>query len=285
VITSAVVWLALLLQSAAPYVPARGDTPPFEADEQRTITFSSKLPAVGAKYSAKEDMATALTITAGGQTSSMEGTEACERRTEILAVKDGVSTKLRVLYARHEKAVRISGKDKVDTSPVAGKTYVVERKGDDLVVTDANGRSVSSDEAARVKSDHESLGKPEEVSKALRSKPRKVGERLDDVAQVLADRFKQRSAMPGRDMAVDEAKLLLSGVEKIGGFDHAVLDLSLKMSGKAEGSKLEMSLGGKVFVRIDEASFGEVDLRGPIAMTSAEMTLKGTFALKTKTGP
>jgi hypothetical protein len=46
-----------------------------------------------------------------------------------------------------------------------------------------------------------------------------------------------------------------------------------------------MTLGGQVFVRIDEASFGEIAVSGPVTMTGKGADLRGTMSMKTKTGP
>lgn len=278
--------LLLLVPLALAFAPrdARQDAP-IEVDDARTITFTSKAPAVGAKYSTTEETSSALSVTTQGRTMKVDTAENEHRLTEVLAVKDGVSRKVRAVYKKHGKETTVDGKAKVETSLVAGKTYVVERKGDDLVVTDDRGRSVSAEEEAQVKKDYKRLGKPDEVTNTLKSKPRKVGERLDDVAKVLADQFKERGSEPGQDITIEETKLVLSSTKKIDGVEHAVLDLTVRMSGGASKAKISMSLGGQVFVRIDEASFGEISASGPITMNGPDASVKGTITLKTKTGP
>jgi hypothetical protein len=185
---------------------------------------------------------------------------------------------------KHKKDSKVDGKSRGETSPVSGKTYIVERKGDKVVVTKADGKAVSPEEERQLIKNYRRLGKPDEITKALKSKPRKVGERLDDVAKAMADQFSERSD-PREKATIQETKLVFSEVKKIDGVEHAVLDLTIKMTAEpASDGKLTMDFKGKVLVRIEEASYGEITMAGPIKITGqADGT--GSVTLKTKTGP
>jgi len=272
--------------AGAPAVVTADVVPPATpAQADKTITFSTKAKAVGDKYTTSEEMRTKFTVVVGNQTVNMEGVENEERKTEVLAVKDGLATKVRATYTKHTKDVKTDGKPKDERSPVAGKTYLVERKGDAIVVTDNAGKAVSAVEQKKIEGDYKRLGKPDEVTNALKSKPRKIGDKLDDVAAALAGQLKDRGSKAGSNVTVEQTKLVLSGTKRIDGADHAVLDLTMKLSGDEPNGKLTMTLGGQVFVRIDEASFGEIAVSGPITMTGKGADLRGTMSMKTKTAP
>lgn len=257
---------------------------PVQADTQ-SVTFKSKAAAVGDKYTSTDDMLMAMTVGAGGNSINVEVHETEERKTEVVAVSDGLAKKIRVKYASHKKETRAQGKSKTDASPVSGKSYLVERKGEALVVTGVDGKPVSPAEEEHVAKSYKRLGKPDEITRTLKSKPRKVGEKLDDVAQALADQFKERSSETGEKATIQETKLVFTEVKKIDGVEHAVLDLTLKMGTEnAKGVKLSMDLKGKVLVRVEEAAHGEINMSGPIKVAGSAQG-GGTVTLKTKTGP
>lgn len=278
--------LLLLVPLALAFTPRdRVADAPVEADDKKTITFVSKPATVGTRYTSTEETTSSFTVTTKGQTMNVDAVEKEERRTEVLAVKDQVPWKVRARYVSHEKVQKIGGNEKREASPVSGKTYLVERKGDTVVVTSESGKPVSAEEEAKVAKDYKRVGKPDEITRTLTSKPRKIGESLDDVAKALADQFKERGAEPGQDIKVEETKLVLSGTKRIDGFEHAVLDLTVKMRGTAKNANVEMTMAGQVFVRIDEASFGEIAVSGPVSMSGADASIKGTLNVKTKTAP
>jgi hypothetical protein len=258
------------------YEPVQADT--------ATVTFKSKAAAVGDKHSSSEDMLMTMAVRVSGKSMTIDSSETEERKTEVLAVADGVATKVRVRYLKHQKESKVDGKSSSATSPVGGKTYIVERKGDKVVVTNADGKSVSPEEEKQLIKNYRRLGKPDEITKTLKSKPRKVGEKLDDVAKAMSDQFRERSDASEK-VTIEETKLVFSEVKKIDGIEHAVLDLTVKMVAEpgADG-KLTMDLKGKVLVRIDEASYGEITMAGPIKMTG-RTDATGSLTLKTKTGP
>lgn len=268
--------------------PARApwaDVGPTPADTAATVTFKSKAAAVGDKSTSAEDTRMTMTVAAGGRNTTIEQHETEERKTDVLAIGDGLAKKVRVKYASHKKESRSDGKAAPAASPVSGKTYIVERKGETLVVTSADGKSVSEAEEKHLTKNYRRLGKPDEITKALKSKPRKVGDKLDDVAQAMAEQFKERSGESGEKVTIQETKLVFSELKKIDGVEHAILDLTIKMvADSAQGMKVTMDLKGKVHVRVDEASYGEINMTGPIKITGGAQG-DGSVTLKTKTGP
>jgi hypothetical protein len=275
--------LPVLAAFAAPVETPR-EEPPFQADSAASVQFKSKAPAVGDKYTSTEESLMKMALAAKGQSVTIEQHETEERKIELLALKDGLPSKIRVRYAQHRKDAKSDGKPKPSPSPVHGKTYLVERKGSELVVTNEQGKAVSDEEREQVTKDHRRLGKPDEITSALKSKPRKVGDKLDDVAKALADQFKERSAERGEKVTIHAPKLTFTELKKIDGVEHAVLDLSLRMGAENKDVTLTMDLKGKVLVRVDEASHGEINVSGPLKI-SGGASGDGSVTLKTKTGP
>ncbi len=274
--------LPVLAAFAAPVEPR--EEPPIHADTAATVQFKSKPLVVGDKYTATEESLMKMVLAAKGQSVTIEQHETEERKIEVLVVKDGLPSKIRVRYARHTKDTKADGKPKPSPSPVGGKTYVVERKGTEIVVTNEQGKAVTEEEREQVTKDHRRLGKPDEITTALKSKPRKVGENLDDVAKALADQFKERSAERGEKVTIHDPKLTLTEVKKIDGVEHAVLDLGLRMTAENTDVTISMGLKGKVIVRVDEASHGEINVSGPLKITGGASG-DGSVTLRTKTGP
>jgi hypothetical protein len=282
--------LALMLASLSPLSFARAPRPehaaPSQAADAKTVTFGTTAPAVGDKSTSSVDTTLALDLTANQRRARMEQTEVAARRTEVLAVDGGLSKKIRVTYAKHEETGTLEGKTRPKVSPVTGNTYVVERRGESLIVTTPSGKSVTSEEQDKVERDHGRLGKPDRIGTALRSKPRKVGERLDDVATALGEDFKERAAGSGEKVSVTESKVVLSDVEQIDGVEHGVLDVVLRLVVDTKSAKLEMDLKGKALIRVSDVRFGEISMSGPVRLSDGHgASGTGHVALKTKTAP
>ena len=153
---------------------------------------------------------------------------------EVLALgEDGVITKLKVTYKKHSETEDKDGKAKTTTGPVEGKTYIVERKGDQVVVTDGSGNKVPADEEAIVKKDNKRLGKPKAMDNAIPERPLKKGERVPELEVALQVDFAARSADDD-----DKKKPTFEGMKvtfREWKGDHGFFDVEMTMKLEKEG--------------------------------------------------
>lgn len=233
------------------------------------MTFERKAYAVGQKMLKKNDRITDMKVSAKGQEVPVHEEFHAEYTREILALDGaGTPTKVKVTYSKHVKTRTTGPKTAPEEKLLEGKTYIVERKDAALVMTDEAGKPVSAAEEKQLAKDLKGVGKPDEVTLALVSKPRKVGDSLDDVVKALAD--KAAGDNDGKRPETKDIKLTLRSVEGT----TALCDLSLTLV--AENGKLTIKVAGTVKLQTDDADVSELKLTGPLTMTG-DPSAQGTF--------
>lgn len=238
------------------------------------VSFSKKALPVGQKIKETEKMQMNMSMTVdmsalGGkpETTKISNQESMVRQSEVLALNKDAPTKLKVTYSeKHEIAVE-EGKEKKTTSPVSGKSYLVERKGDQVVVTGADGAKVSDEELAVVQADHKELGQPDTVSSSLHGKTIKPGDEVPGLAAVIESELTQGAAEEvGADAKVSGVQVKFREQKNgVGLFDVAVIFT------QAEGPMtIRMDLKGTLGVRTADTQPAELTLKGPVAIDLGE---------------
>ncbi len=104
-----------------------------------------------------------------------------ETRTEVLEVEEGEAVKYRVEYVKDRKRGTMMGQAHDETSPLEGNTYVVDESGGGFQAKRADGRKLSSEEEAELKSNHTNEDGEEENSDDfdfIPDRPIQLGETL-----------------------------------------------------------------------------------------------------------
>ena len=128
------------------------------------------------------------------------------REITILEIAKGNSTKIKLTYAKAQSVdTSDPRKPRIEPQPVANKSYLVSRPGEQLVVTDLAGRAPPPEELTIVKANMQSIGKSNPLAAFLRNRTVRIGESL---------------VLP-RELAAD----LLNGANKTGQLQQVVLKL------------------------------------------------------------
>ena len=132
---------------------------------------------VGDKVTEVTTQDMAITAEVGpGTTIDVKQTGSKTELKEIMAVDGGVVTKLKIGYSAMSESQTVAGKTEDKPSPLAGKTYLVWREGDEVKVSNEDGSAPSAEEIKKVAKDNKSVGKPEPMEDFVASRTWKVGE-------------------------------------------------------------------------------------------------------------
>jgi len=157
-------------------------------------------------------------------------------------------------------SVKVNNGARMPTPALAGKTYLVSRKAGTVVVTDPKAGKVPTDEESAVASDWKQVGRPDEVDAAIRSKPRKVGDSLEDAARALEKRWGEEFG----DGGVKNVTITFASLDHVDGHDVATLAIAMTVAPSRSGLSFEMLLAGTLRIRTDDMEIVDGSLTGPI---------------------
>jgi hypothetical protein len=234
-----------------------GTTPaPVDAPSGTGVRFTKKRPGVGTVSLTREHNETRLeidvTVDGAVHHSTNDTVETIERRAEILAVgDDGAETRIKVAYRTYQKEE--TGKGLV-SSPVEGKTYVLEGHGGKLPsVTDDAGNPPPEAEAQVVANDFKHLGRPDPFWRGLPERPLAAGDSMDDMAKVvLAD-----DAADG----LEQVQVRFEGGHDVGGTPAGVF--AVQLTGKLDGAT-RVTMKGRVALLLASGWEAESEAEGPL---------------------
>ncbi len=134
------------IASADKSAPPHASSAPAEA---ATYTFKTKPAAVGDKTTTTEKSSNDLSMEASGHKIHVQEEVEKELLVEVLAVDGQHGSKAKVTYTKYKSTSTKDGTKEPEVK-LEGKSYIVERKGDALVVTDANGGSVPKKDEEKI---------------------------------------------------------------------------------------------------------------------------------------
>jgi len=210
--------------------------------------------------------------------------EVTRKKRVVLAVGDDGPTKISVHYDEVVEVQQMAGVDDPDApgpSPLANKSFVIEKGEKGVKVTDDDGAVVGEDLAALVRekelSHDESLEHGfDRIAALVSDRDRKIGEKIEipgDVALEIAG--------GGEDLKDARMRLRLAEVRDVDGAKCAVFATELKLSGTAGADeyKTSIALEGEILIRIDGARFVGAELAGRITVDGAVSTDETTVTV------
>lgn len=262
--------------------------PKSEADTKE-IVFTKKVPGVGTVVEDKQSMEMKMELTlemkgAKPITIEIDRSETQVKKEKVLESDGKATTKLEVTYVSKEEVEREKGKEKRKSSPVEGKTYVVELRDGKPYVTTDKGKLAPSAEANVVAKGHKGLGKPEPTIEGMPDKPIKVGDKVDSLAKAIKERLSEDTDEGEiADVSVTLKEIKSGEHGKEGVFE---VGMTLALKKKGEPLDLQMKLEGTMSLRKDDTWPTELTLSGPITMSSDDgkgkapgFTGKGTMKM------
>lgn len=247
-------------------------------DAKSDSVFTKRDVTVGDKRTRTSIMAMTLEVEAAGQKKSMKQGETKEKDEEVLEVKDGRPSKIKVTYKKKNKSMQEAGPPQTKAEPIEGKTYVVEEKDGEVIVTTEDGGKPPLAEVTAVKKDFQkSFGKDSKAkafAEALLTAKLEKGKRATDVEKLFNEAFGPGLSDDGKKAPkVGEVKLTYQGTEG----DHALFDIEMTMKVDEGPMKMSMPLKGKLKILREGAQMGTVTLKGPIELdtTGSPIPIKG----------
>jgi hypothetical protein len=197
------------------------------------------------------------------------------RETEVLGLIGGAPAKVRVRYDAYHRVETHPGQPNVDTSILAGRTYVIDAT-DSIQVKSDSGKAVTSEEDDTLKKLHGDLAQEDPIVTALGASAIPV-EKTVQLRKVLFQALVSSSTGEFKS-----GTLVLSSVQKEGGRDVAVFDWTGDMKTEEEnGLEITWHLKGRATIAIAPAMTlhttieGALDVGGNTRQNGARVDLQG----------
>ena len=265
---------------AAPSSPSDPESGAPAAEDPGGAVFGRSAPKVGTVLVTEttQTLHVELTKRQGKQTVQIvqASTQHSKTRLTLLATSGAAVTREKVEYLEAASEQRIGDRVQQVPSPLVGKSYVLEARGESLHATGADGAPVSDYEAERLAQNHPNLGRPSGFVALLPDRPLAIGERIAPDPAALGE------ALGKRGVQVREPSLVLeSAGEGVGRFA-----VSFVLVEQRDGNTTETRLSGSVMLQADTCWPLEIDLRGPVRVTGPdELAGSGTVTLEVHTSP
>jgi hypothetical protein len=238
---------------------------PAQAEAPRQCQFTYRPLGVGDQ--ARETIRFALSLktirSQDGQVVDMAD-QAVERDEHSLVVRlpaqPGQAAKARITYEMSHQTVQARGGASNESErPVAGKSYVVARVGEELVITDPHGETPPDAELSIVERTMDGLGRPSPLGVFFDGRTVAIGQRVRLPAQftekLLAGWDESQARLP--------LDVVLMGTEHVDGQLCALFHTP--PSAAAEPGARRAPVDGKFLIELATCRVALVELRGPIS--------------------
>ncbi|MBI3828434.1 MAG: hypothetical protein HY291_02900 [Planctomycetes bacterium] len=243
------------------------------ADE---FTFKIQEPKEGTVRADTDEMAMDLKIQAkvGDKVineEKMAQNESKKSKMTVLAASGINVTKAKVVYEAYKNDDPAAAEA---PAPELNKTYLLERKDNQVLITDEKGGELPEKEKAYLLKDHKRFGKPNGFEKWLNGKTLKAGQALEMTKEEAGEIF-EMNAEAG--MKIDSFTMTFKGVEKAGEVEKASFDAKLVVVKGDDSMKMTMEMAGPISVDAKTGWPLTMALSGPIKI--AGQTVKDTMTI------
>jgi hypothetical protein len=254
-----------------------------------SVRFSQQPAQVGDRVAQQVDFELNLStsIIQSGQVANQENTllqRRQQRLVEVTEVAEGKVRRARVTFslARHNAPENNNSEQRPeqepqhqDMQPVEGKTYLLTRQGEQLLVTDAQGAIPPRDEFEIVFSSMQSLGLPNPLAQFLLDRTIHVGQSLELSKEIAAQ-------MLGFGDELGEVKrfeLELKELSTYEGAPCAVFAATIEIAGNGEaaGDSMQINVTGPVVILTETCRTVVTDLTGPLSFDAHQHTSLGSY--------
>ncbi|TWU30062.1 hypothetical protein [Bythopirellula polymerisocia] len=234
------------------------------------ITFSQQPTRVGDRVVQRVGMELELrtVIEQAGQVASDSKTamrSRQEREIEVLEVTGGQALRAKVFYPlARQMSPENPQPDQESAQVVEGKSYMIVRDQDQLIITDSAGAIPTREEFEVVLKSMENFGKPNPLAEFLLARQIQIGDTLNVPLEIAAD-------MMGFSKMGDVRKfeLRLDELRTADGRECAVFTARIATAGNSE-APLHVVATGSVAIEIATSRTIEATLKGPVTMALTE---------------
>lgn len=199
-----------------------------------------------------------------------------ERRLTVLEMANGVPVRGKLVYGNSGTVVKAEQREQVAvTQPVAGNTYFILRRGDELLFGDESGQPVTEEEAKVLKLHMSAFGKPNPLAEFLNGKRIQVGQSIEVPKEVAIELL----GLTGREGNTDRLVLRLRETKVEGRTEYAIFETILKTSGGE--AAMAMLMKGQLIVETGTCRTKSIQLHGPISMSEVRGPTEGRFSVDT----
>jgi hypothetical protein len=246
-----------------------------------TYRFTARKPQVGdrSQQELRFLLDVKMTVSQSGQivyTSDGNVERTQSRKVELLETREGKATKAKVTFDTSEQVT--SQKDRPATIaqlPVAGKTYLAQRVGEDLVITDEQGNKPSDEELALITPSMEALGRPNPLAAFFDGRTVEVGETVRLPIQVAKELFGSWDQLG----EVSQLDLMLLGTQTVEGAKCALFHTKIEVKPpKSNGGATQIQ--GRFLIEIDTCRTAQVELAGPLSTSQVRGEGQSQFTVK-----
>jgi hypothetical protein len=287
---SGVVLVSALCAFSAPRAPLAAQSE--SASKSEPVKFKRVSVKPGDTITSKIDVDGSLTVAMSVKGEVVQhfdqvNKERTHKKTVVLAVGDDGPTKVSVHY---DDVVDIQqGSDDPDaktTSPIAGKTFVLEKTSKGITITDEDGTVVGDDLGALVREKELSHGESLEhgfdrIASLVAEHSRKIGEKFQVPEEIALE-------IAGADEDLKDGRMSLSlrELREIDGVSCGVFAAEVRLSGTAGADeyKTSIELQGEIAIRIEGARFVSAELSGRVTVDGA-VTTEDTTVTVSGEGP
>ena len=199
-----------------------------------------------------------------------------DRHLTVLEMANGVPVRAKLVYGNSATVVKAEQRDQVEvTQPVAGNTYLVLKRGDELLFGDETGQPVTEEEAKVLNLHMSAFGKPNPLAEFLNGKRIRVGQSIEVPKEVAIELL----GLTGREGNTDRLVLRLRATKVHDRAEYAVFETILKTSGGE--TAMAMLMKGELVVETGTCRTKSIQLEGPISMSEVRGPTEGRFSVDT----
>jgi len=198
------------------------------------------------------------------------------RTVTVLEIAKGNATRAKIAYQQSTTKVKAQGDAVVEAKqPIEGKTFLVARAGDQLIITDEIGQPISDEENKILLPQLNSFGRPNPLAQFLNGKQIKVGDSIDVPDEVAAELL----GLTGNSGKTDQLALRLSAIKPDGGVNYAVFETLLRSH--SDESSVSLLMKGELMIDPSSCRTRSIQMHGPVAISERRGPLQGRFTVST----
>jgi hypothetical protein len=240
------------------------------ASGAKSIRFAQQPTVVGDQVTQKVGMELELrtVIKQSGQTAHDSTTNIRRRQqrtVEVLEVANGRARRARVTYPLSRELTPENPDPNTEAAqPVEGKSYLITRSDEQLLVTDAEGAIPARREYEIVVNSMETFGKPSPLAEFLLHRELHLGDRLEVPRDLAAE-------MMGFDQfgSIERFELTVDAVRVVDGRTCVLFTAVIATQGDSD-DPLRVTAEGTIAVELATTRTVQATLRGPLTLTTVE---------------
>ena len=245
-------------------------------------TFRHENPVVGEQWANKVqfDMSMKMRYRYPGQEiqeTSNKDRQRQLRRLTVLEVQPGYSTKVKVFFERARRQQSAIDQENQEwlPQPVDGKTYIVRREGDQLVVTNMKGSVPPEEELSIVQHSMQAVGRPNTLARFLSGRTIAIGETI----RLPGDLASSFLGSPEGDNVPQEMPMKLVEVRDIDGVACGIFAAQME-NVKQNSPRTSSHMNGYFALQMNTCRVVYVKFSGPVTFRQTRMIANQEYTVE-----